>query len=134
MLATHLEEVGSYYCRLSDRDNAELSIGHGDTGKKGETEPGKYTSYQSPFISCLPGSLQILMWQYIAAEPSCFVTLFIPICEVNANSLVACMSHYYLCKQSGLWLCYLVACFYCFGRFFFSGGHGFGGLKSKLYR
>lgn len=35
MLDTCLEEVGSYCCRLSDRDNAELSIGHTDTGEKG---------------------------------------------------------------------------------------------------
>lgn len=34
MLATCFEEVGLLHCRLSDRDNAELSTGHGDIGRK----------------------------------------------------------------------------------------------------
>lgn len=77
MLDTCLEEVGSSCCRLSDRDNAELSIGHPDTGEKGDWV-WQIHWLQSPFTSCLSASLQISMWHYVAAESSCFVSLFSP--------------------------------------------------------
>lgn len=90
-----LRRWGLLHCRLSDRDNAELSTGHGDIGRKEGPSLANLLGTSPPFIACPPGPLQISQCGSVAAEPCMLCESFILVCAMHVNSLFP--SCHYLC-------------------------------------